>query len=352
MSKKDLYEILGVDRSASDDVIKKAYRKLAMKYHPDKTAGNKELEEKFKEIAEAYEVLSDEGRRQRYDKYGTVKGPAFAEESFEDLRAQFQQHFGAHTQQKQQIRQGTSIAYYLVLTLEEVFSGTRKKIQYLKQVVCKSCNGNGSKYGKSIRNCSVCLGAGTVTRNIGPFQIPEPCPHCEGRGMFVTEICDTCNGEGCSSTTKEIEVNVPAGISEGSKIRFPGFGNDAMAERGIPGDLYVIIQEQPHSLFERHDQSIVYKLNLSFPDLVLGAKVEIPTLDSPVTFEVSPNTPIGKVLRLKGRGLPSINNPSSAGDMLVVIGVAIPEQVSEDDKKLLEKLRKSSNFVSKNSYKK
>jgi molecular chaperone DnaJ len=348
MVKKDFYDVLGVDRSASTDDIKKAYRKLAIKYHPDKTAGDKDLEEKFKEIAEAYEVLSDEEKRKRYDAFGSVKGPS-VDDSFEDLRAQFRQHFGGHTQQ---VQKGTSVAYYAVLTLEEILTGVRKKIQYNKQVVCKSCNGNGSKYGKSLRNCSICLGAGMVSRNFGPLQMTEPCPHCGGRGVFVTEFCETCSGDGHSNVSKEIEVSIPAGAFEGLKIKFPGYGNDALAERGIPGDLYVIVQEQPHPLFERHEQSLVYKLNLSFPDIVLGTKVEVPTLENPVAFDIPPNTPIGKVLRLKGRGLPSVGHTAPVGDMLIIIGVAIPEQISEEDKKLLDKLRKSSNFVSKNSYKK
>jgi molecular chaperone DnaJ len=353
MSKKDYYSILGVERNATQEQIKKAYRKLAIQYHPDKAGEDKAAEEKFKEVAEAYEVLSDETKKSNYDNYGNAKGAGQGhyEEDFSDIRDQFNAAFGfggrANT-----VRKGASAEVYVMLTLEEINKGCQKRLKYQKNIVCKSCGGNGSKFGKSLTNCPRCLGHGKMHQRFGHQTIIHTCGHCGGHGKFITEECEDCHATGMTQVEMEVDVNIPAGVFEGWYATVDGYGHDAKAEKSVPGDLVVIVQQAPHKDFERNADDLIYRLFLSFPDIVLGTKIEIPTLENPVAFEIPSNTPAGKVFRLKSRGLPSLRRRNHTGDMLVVVTVDVPETISDDEKKLLEKLRKSNNFISKNTYKK
>lgn len=340
---KNYYDILEVTKAATKDEIKKAYRRLSKIYHPDKAgADNKEAEEKFKEISEAYNVLSDDEKKRNYDTYGNSNGG----ESFDDLRRQYQEAFGTFGHGARVVR-GNAIPYFLSLSLEEIKTGVKKNIKYKKNILCKSCSGNGSKFGKSITNCSMCLGSGMTYTQSGSMRMERACGHCGGHGKFITEVCDHCQGSGAISKDMELEVDVPAGVYDGWKTRIVGYGHDAMAERGVPGDLFLIIQEQPHSFFEREGDDIFYELKMTFPDIILGTKVEVPTLDKSASFDVPSNTFPGKIFRLKGRGLPSCVESEVIGDLLVVIGVTVPAQITDEEKKLLEKLRKSDNFVTK-----
>ena len=343
MAKRDYYDILGVDRTASEEDIKKAYRKLAIKYHPDKTGEDKEAEGKFKEVAEAYEVLSDNEKRKNYDAFGHNR-PG---DDFQDIRSQFNSAFGFRTV----VPRGQSIAVYIELTLEEIQKGAKKQITYTKNTLCQSCGGNGSKHGKSLTNCGICLGQGVVYHRLGPFVEPGPCNHCGGRGYFITENCDTCNGAGMTGTEMRMDLDIPKGVFEGWKAKLPGLGHDSHKASGQPGDLWILTQEKEHDIFERRGDDIMYELELSFPDIILGVKVEIPTLDGKVAFDVPTNTPIGKIFKIKGRGLPSAVHKGKVGDILVVTSIEVPFEVSEEDKKILEKLRKSNNFVSRNTHK-
>lgn len=346
---ENYYDILEVSKTATSEDIKKSYRKLALKYHPDKAGGDKSSEEKFKKIAEAYEVLSDETKRKNYDKYGNAKGPQSAHsEGFDDIRTQFHEAFSSFSNIQER---GESIPIYLVLTFEEIKTGIKKRVKYKKNTTCSSCSGNGSKHGKSITNCSLCLGNKFLYRKFGNWTEKVQCHHCGGRGYFVTEECEKCLG-GMSQKEVEFDLEIPAGVFEGWKTRINGYGHDSYSNNGIPGDLYIIIQEERHSNFERNDDDLIYKLELSLPDMILGVdKVEIPTLDSKVSFTVPPNTPMGKIFRIKGRGFPSLNQHGLVGDLLAVAVVHIPKNVTDEEIKILEKLRKNNNFISKNTYK-
>lgn len=343
---KDYYSILEVDKTATQEEIKKSYRKLSKKYHPDKAGDDKDSIEKFKEVAEAYEVLSDEQKRKNYDKFGNPKGP---DESFSDIYSQFNNAFGNFRRGSGGIVRGESMVFNMPVTLEEINTGISKKIKYNKNTMCKSCGGNGSKFGKSMSVCSSCLGSGMNNRNFGGMTISMPCGHCGGNGKFITEECNDCGGSGVSSSEVELDVQVPAGVFEGFKLRATGYGHDAFIEsgNGIPGDLYIVFREVPHDTFERQGDNLICKTMVSFPDIVLGTKIDINTLTKKVSFEIPPNTPVGKMFKLSGCGLPSISRKGFVGDLIVVVGVDVPKQISEEEKKLLEELKKSSNFTSK-----
>lgn len=340
MAKRDYYEVLGVAKTATQEEIKKAYRKLSKIYHPDKTDGNLELEEKFKEVAEAYEHLSDTEKKKKYDTYGH----AAQQESFNDVRQQYYQAFhgfGGIT------HRGDDVVYTLHVTLEEVHTGATKTIKYSKDTRCVFCNGNGSKYGKSFRNCSMCLGAGEIYRVMGGFRIPIECGHCGGNGKFVTEECDQCHGSGAKAQEIEMNLHIPAGVFTGWKSGLAGYGSESMIPGGSPGDLIIIIQEEKHPHFERQDSNLIYRLQLTFPEIIFGKKVTVPALDAEVIFDIPPHTPDGKMFRLRGRGLPSAIHKGHIGDMMVVVSVAVPEKITEEEKKLLQELQKSCNFIKK-----
>lgn len=369
MSKRDYYEVLGVSKDAQTDEIKKAYRKLAMKYHPDKNPGNKEAEEKFKEIAEAYAILGDAQKREKYDRYGhaaeNMGGGGFGGDPFgfgggidlsEALRQFMEQGFGgfgdifgggSSGQRRRGSRQkGADLQIRLKLDLEEIATGTKKKIKVNKKIGCATCNGSGSaKYSKTIM-CPVCKGSGEV-RNVsqslfGQFVNISTCQRCNGEGQIIENPCATCAGEGRVNGTKTIEVNIPAGVKTGNYIPLNGEGHAGL--RGGPsGDLIVHIEEKSHRIFDRRGDDVILVLPISFPDAALGANIEIPTLTGKAKLTVSPGTQSGKILRMRGKGIPHLNG-AGIGDQLVQVQVFVPTKLSQQEKKLLAELKDSENL--------
>lgn len=355
MSKRDYYEILGVPRDASEADIKKAYRKLAMEYHPDRNKGNKDAEEKFKEVGEAYAVLSDQNKRARYDRYGHEApgsqnfggfdfGGAEGFDPFELFRSVFGGFGGdifgggGRGGRRSRVRQGTNLGVDLKLTLEEIAEGTTKKVKvkFLKQ--CEDCNGTGSKDGKS-DVCPHCNGSGEV-RQIGESFFGRvvnitTCNYCGGEGTSIKNRCQTCNGNGLVKSEKTISIKVPAGVSEGNYQRIPEQGNHM--RNGKPGDLIVSFSEKPHDIFTRHGDDILCELEISYPQAVLGDSVEVPTLKNPVKLTIPPGTSAGKLFRMKGKGIKHLDY-SGSGDQIVRININVPQKVSGQEKKLLEEL--------------
>lgn len=361
-TKRDYYEILGVSKSASDEEIKKAYRKKAIQYHPDKNPGNKEAEEHFKEAAEAYEVLSNSEKRQRYDQFGHAgvggaSGGGFGGDfSMEDIFSQFGDIFGGHfggfggfggsSRGGQRVNRGTNLRVKVKLNLQEIAKGAEKKIKVKKTVACSHCNGTGAENGSSYSTCSTCRGTGAVTRVtntiLGRMQTQSVCPDCQGEGKKITTKCGHCNGEGILNQEEIITINIPAGVSEGMQLSMSGKGN-AARRGGVNGDLLILVEEERHSDLIRDENDLIYNLLLSFPTAALGGTVEIPTIDGRVKVKIEPGTQPGKVLRLRGKGLPSVNQYGT-GDLLVNISVYVPEALTRDERKTIEKMEESENF--------
>lgn len=363
MSKRDYYEVLGVSKNASDEEIKKAYRKKAIQFHPDKNPGNKEAEEKFKEAAEAYEVLSDAQKRQRYDQFGhagmggAASGGGFSgagmEFSMDDIFSRFGDIFGGHFggfggfggSSAPRYNRGTDLRVKVRLNLQEIASGVEKKIKVNKYVACSHCGGSGAADPSSVTSCSTCHGSGHVTRIqqtiLGAMQTQSVCPSCNGDGKTITKKCSSCNGEGVVRQDEVISINIPAGVGEGMQLSVSGKGN-AARRGGMSGDLLVLIEEEQHSELIRDEDDLVYNLLLPITTAILGGTVEVPTVDGKVKVKVDAGTQPGKVLRLRGKGLPNVNRYGH-GDLLVHIGVYIPEQLSKDEQKLIEKLTDSPN---------
>ncbi|MBI4429169.1 MAG: molecular chaperone DnaJ [Ignavibacteriales bacterium] len=361
MTKRDYYEILGVSRNASLDEIKKAYRQLALKYHPDRNPGNKEAEERFKEAAEAYEVLGDSDKRRNYDQFGHegLRGTNFREfhdindifSSFGDIfgggfgGSIFDEVFGGRTQQRRsrgshQGMPGSDLRVTLKLTLEEIAAGVEKKIKVKRQKKCDVCNGSGAKSSSGKATCPQCGGSGElrqVSRSMfGQFVNISTCPTCEGEGRIIKDPCGTCQGEGRVQGESTIKVNVPAGVSSGNYIPLHGQGN--AGRRGGPsGDLLVVIEEEPHSHFTRNGDDIIYDLLISFPTATLGDDVEIPTLMGKAKLTIEPGTPAGRMLRMRERGIPHLNS-YGRGDQLVRINIWVPSRLSAKEKQLLRDL--------------
>jgi molecular chaperone DnaJ len=365
MTKRDYYEVLGVDRNATKDDLKKAYRKLAMQYHPDRNPDNKEAEEKFKEAAEAYEILSDDDKKARYDRFGHegVRGSGFGSQGFSDINdifSHFSDIFGGASifddffgggQRRTRSRgsrgiAGSDLKVTLKLTLEEIAEGTKKKIKIKKQVKCDECNGTGAESGTSTKTCPVCQGTGeikTISRSVfGQFVNITTCNNCNGEGSVVDSPCKKCLGDGRILDDSFLDINVPAGVHEGSYMTLRGEGNSG--KRGGPsGDVIVIFQEAPHEYFMREGDDIVFDLHVSFPDVALGAEVEIPTLNGKAVLKIDPGTQPGKLLKMRNKGIKHLNH-AGTGDQIVRINVEVPKKLNSKEKELLKELSGMPNF--------
>ncbi len=362
MSKRDYYEVLGVDKNASPEEIKKAYRKKAIQYHPDKNPNDKAAEEKFKEAAEAYSVLSDPQKKSRYDQFGHagVSGGAggFSGGSMniDDIFSSFGDIFGdffgggfgssSHSYGTR-VSKGTNIRVSMKLTLREIAQGTHKKIKINKYVACDHCHGTGAKDGNAYSTCSTCGGTGQVTRIqnsfFGRVQTTSVCPSCNGEGKIITSKCPYCNGEGIIKKEEIVEIDIPAGVENGMQLRVSGKGN-AARHGGINGDLIVIIHEIEDQNILRDGNNLYYELNVSFIEATLGTTKEVPTIDSKVKIKIDPGTQPNKVLRLKGKGIKDINGYGK-GDFFININVYVPKNLSREEKNIFEKLKDSPNFV-------
>lgn len=366
--KRDYYEVLGVTKSASDEEIKKAYRKKAIQYHPDKNPGDKAAEEKFKEAAEAYEVLSNAEKKQRYDQFGHAgvggaAGGGFGGGGFtmDDIFSQFGDIFGGHfggggfggfggfggsSRGGQRVNQGSNLRVRVKMNLSEIAKGAEKKIKVKKHVSCQHCKGTGAEGGSAYSTCNTCRGTGAVTRVtntiLGRMQTQSVCPDCQGQGKIITNKCSHCSGEGILQQEEIITLNIPAGVADGMQLSMSGKGN-AARRGGVNGDLLIVIEEEQHPELIRDENDLIYNLLLSFPTAALGGTVEIPTIDGRVKVKIEAGTQPGKVLRLRGKGLPSVNQYGT-GDLLVNISVYVPESLSREDRKIIEKLEDSESF--------
>ena len=367
MAKRDYYEVLGVSKNATPEELKKAYRKLALQYHPDRNPGDKEAEEKFKEAAEAYDVLSNPDKKARYDQFGpaafdgSAGGFQGGGMSMDDIFSQFGSIFGdffggghfsgfsgfggGGQSHARRAPRGTNLRIKVKLTLEEIDKGCEKKIKVAKYVPCKTCGGTGAR-NNNYETCPHCHGTGVVTEVrrtiLGQMQTQTTCPHCGGEGRVIKDKCHDCNGEGIVRSEEIITINIPAGVADGMQLSMSGKGN-AAPRGGVPGDLIILIEETPHDLFERQDSNIYYNAFLTFPQAAMGTTLEIPTLSGRAKVKIDPGTPSGKVLRLKGKGLPDVNG-YGRGDMLVSINVWVPKALSREEREILTKLDSSPNF--------
>jgi molecular chaperone DnaJ len=360
-SKRDFYEILGVSKSASDDDIKKAYRKLAIKYHPDKNPDDKTAEEKFKEAAEAYEVLSNPEKRQRYNQFGHAGvggasgggGHYGGGMNMDDIFSQFGDIFGGGGFGSsrgggggRRVMRGSNLRIKVKLNLQEIAKGVEKKLKVNKFVSCGTCKGSGAKNGQ-FDTCRLCNGSGVQTRMtqtfLGAMQTQTTCSGCNGEGKIVKDKCNTCHGDGIVRAEEVISINIPAGVAEGMQLSVNGKGN-AAPRGGINGDLLVLIEEEEHPELKRDGSNLFYDSYINFADAALGTSIEIPTVDAKVKIKIDPGTQSGKVLRLKGKGLPDINS-YGPGDLLVNINVWTPQHLTPEEKKALETLRDSKNFA-------
>jgi len=372
MSKRDYYDILGVGKSSSPEEIKKAYRKLAIKYHPDKNPDDHTAEDKFKEAAEAYEILSNPEKKQRYDHYGHAGvggasggggGYGGGGMNMEDIFSQFGDIFGGGGgggspfesffggQQSRggsgrRVAKGSNLRIKVKLTLEEIAHGAEKKIKVNKQIVCKTCDGSGAKDKSSISTCKTCGGSGSVRRVtntiLGQMQTTSTCPTCNGSGSQITSKCNSCHGEGTVRGEETISINIPAGVSDGMQLSMSGKGN-AAPNGGIPGDLIILIEEIPHETLKREGNNVVYDLHLSIIDAALGYSAEVPTIDGKAKIKIEPGTQSGKLLRLKAKGIPEVNS-YHRGDQIIHVNIWTPKALSSEERSMLEKLRESPNF--------
>lgn len=368
--KRDYYEILGVAKGASAEEIKKAYRKVAMQYHPDRNPGNKEAEEKFKEAAEAYEVLSDADKRSQYDRFGHAGVSGNGRGGFsggqgmnmDDIFSQFGDIFGDDIfgsffgggggqrrggggGRSRGIR-GSNLRVRIKLTYEEIAKGTTKNIKVKKYVSCTTCSGSGAKDKNSMQTCGTCGGSGQVRRVqntfLGQMQTVTTCPTCNGEGTTIANKCTSCKGEGRVYGEENISIDIPAGVQEGMQLSIAGKGN--MGERGgMPGDLIVLIEEEAHPQLHRDGLNVAFDLHISFPDAVFGTQVEVPTIDGRAKIKIPPGTQSGKIFRLKGKGFPAVQSYEK-GDQLIYVNIWTPQHLSAEEKAMLEKMQQSPNF--------
>ncbi len=364
MSKRDYYEVLGVGKSASADEIKKAYRKVAMQFHPDRNPGNKEAEEKFKEAAEAYEILGDGDKRAQYDRFGHAAFNGGGGRSYgggmnmDDIFSQFGDIFGedmfggffgggrrSGARRGGGIR-GSNLRIKLKMTYEDIANGASKTVKVKKHVGCTQCGGSGAKDKTAIQNCGTCGGSGQVRKVsntfLGQMQTVTTCPTCNGEGTTITQKCTGCRGEGRVYGEETVNIDIPAGVQEGMQLNVSGRGN--AGERGGPaGDLIVLIEEEPHPHLQREGLNVAYDLHISFPDAVFGTQAEVPTIDGKARIKIPPGTQSGKVFRLKEKGFPSVNS-YERGDQLIHVSVWTPQNVSSEEKRMLEKMQQSEHF--------
>jgi len=366
MAKRDFYEILDVPRNASEADIKKAYRKMALKYHPDKNPDDPKAEANFKEAAEAYEVLSNKDKRQRYDRYGHdgIKGMGSngMHMSMDDIFSNFGDIFGdafggafgdafnfggRGRTQRRRVNRGSNLRVKVKLTLEEIANGVEKKIKVNKYVHCDTCSGSGARGGSSYSTCSTCHGSGQETRIsntfLGQMQTTSTCSACGGEGQTIASKCPSCAGNGIVKGEEVISIKIPAGVSDGMQLSLQGKGN-AGARSGIPGDLIILIEEIEHDFLVRDGNNMFFEQYLSLPEAALGTTIEVPTLDGKARIKVPAGTQSGKVFRLRNKGIPDVNS-YSRGDLLVNINVWTPKNLSKEEESMLEKLRVSENFI-------
>lgn len=364
MGKRDYYEVLGVSKNATKEEIKKAYRKQALKFHPDKNPGDKVSEENFKEAAEAYEVLSNDEKKARYDRYGHAGVGGASQGNYggagmtmEDIFSSFGDIFGdafggfggfsGGGRRGKRVNKGSNLRVKVKLTLQEIAAGTEKKIKVHKYVSCDSCGGSGAADASSETTCSTCHGSGHVTRitntMLGQMQTSSVCPNCGGEGKIITKKCPSCYGEGIVEKEEIIKINIPAGVGKGMQMTVGGKGN-APRRGGINGDLLVVIDEEEHPDLIREGNDLIYNLFISIPDAVIGTHVEVPTVDSNVKIKIEAGTQPGKILRLRGKGLPEVNGYGK-GDLLVNVNVWIPKELNKDELKIFDKFKDSPSFI-------
>lgn len=365
-SKRDFYEILGVSKSASADEIKKAYRKVAMQFHPDRNPGDKSSEDKFKEAAEAYEILSDQDKRSQYDRFGHQAfgagrggGGGFGGMNTEDIFSQFGDIFGddmfgnffgggggrSRGGRNKGVR-GSNLRIKLKVNFEEIAKGTTKTVKVKKYIVCGTCSGSGAKDKNSTQTCGTCGGNGQVKRVqntfLGQMQTVTTCPTCNGEGSTITNKCTACKGEGRVYGEETVTLDIPPGVQDGMQLSMSGKGN--IGERGgASGDLIILIEEEAHEHLQREGLNVAFDLYISFPDAVFGTQIEVPTIDGRAKIKVPPGTQSGKIFRLKGKGFPGINSYEK-GDQLIHVNVWTPQHVSSEEKNILEKMQDSNNF--------
>jgi molecular chaperone DnaJ len=357
-SKRDYYEVLGVSKSATTDELKKAYRKLAVQYHPDKNPGDKAAEEKFKEVSEAYDVLNDEDKRAAYDRYGHaafqggMPGGGAGRGGFHDPFDIFKEVFGGgggggifdqffgggggggRTRRSNGPQRGSDLRYPLEITLEEAAKGVEKEVEIERLAPCKPCSGSGSASGSGRSTCKTCGGAGQVISSRGFFQIQQTCPSCEGTGESITDPCRTCRGAGRQKDTIRVRLRIPAGIEEGTQLRSSGNG-DLGTKGGPAGDLYVLIRVKQHDVFEREGHDLHCEMPLSFPVAALGGELEVPTLDGAVSVKIPAGTQTGTTLRVRGRGM-KVMGREQFGDLYVHVQVAVPNKLTTEQKEKLK----------------
>jgi len=369
MEKRDYYEVLGVSKGATKDEIKKAYRKQALKYHPDKNPGDKKAEEHFKEAAEAYEVLSNDEKKSRYDRFGHAgmggAGGFSSSMTMEDIFSSFGDIFGdvlggsfgssfgsgfsgfSSGRRGTRVNRGSNLRVKVKVTLQEAATGVEKKLKVSKYLTCDSCGGTGAADSSSITSCSTCRGTGHVTRvmntMLGQMQTSSVCHSCGGEGKAITKKCNTCYGEGIVQKEDIVKVNIPAGVAKGMQMTVGGKGN-AARRGGVNGDLIVVIDEEEHPELIREGNDLVYNLFISVPDAILGTHVEIPTIENNVKIKIEAGTQPGKILRLRGKGLPEVNG-YGRGDLLVNVNVWIPKNINKEEAKIIEKFKESKSFV-------
>ena len=363
--KRDYYEVLGVDKNATEDQIKKAYRTIAIKYHPDRNPGNKEAEEKFKEAAEAYDVLHDPQKREKYDTFGFSGAGSGGFDPFggasmnmDDIFSMFGDIFGGRagfsgfgggSKRGPQVHRGSDLRLKVRLSLEEVAHGVTKKFKVRKDITCSHCHGTGAEAGSTDEICPTCHGSGVITHTtqsiFGMMQTQGVCPTCDGSGKVIKNKCKHCNGTGVEKGEEVVEIKIPAGVAEGMVVNVPGKGNAGM-RNGVNGDIQVFIEEEENDTFIRDDNNLIYNLLLDFPTAALGGEVEIPTIEgTKLKVKMEPGTQPGKTMRLRGKGLPAVQGYGRGnGDLVVNVSVYIPKTLSRDEKNAIETFRSSDNF--------